>query len=72
MAFLAHCSLLTFPQVYAINKYNDLIRMVNSRTAFLIHICLFTRVAILLGIESAPLSEDEDVWPVELKKLPLY
>ena len=31
-----------------------------SCTAFSIHICLFTRGAILLGIESAPLSEDED------------
>jgi len=29
-------------------------------TAFSIHICLFTRGAILLGIKSAPLSEDED------------
>jgi len=29
-------------------------------TAFSLHICLFTRGAILLGIESAPLSEDED------------
>jgi len=28
--------------------------------AFSLHICLFTRGAILLGIESAPLSEDED------------
>ena len=28
--------------------------------AFSIHICLFIRGAILLGIESAPLSEDED------------
>jgi len=30
------------------------------RTAFSIHICLFTRGAILLGIESAPLSEDDE------------
>ena len=29
-------------------------------TAFSIHICFLTRGAILLGIESAPLSEDED------------
>jgi len=29
-------------------------------TAFSLHICLLTRGAILLGIESAPLSEDED------------
>jgi len=29
-------------------------------TAFSIHICLFTRGAILLEIESAPLSEDDD------------
>jgi len=29
-------------------------------TAFSIHICLFTRGAILLGIESAPLSLEED------------
>jgi len=29
-------------------------------TAFSLHICLFTRGAILFGIESAPLSEDED------------
>jgi len=28
-------------------------------TAFSVHICLFTRGAILLGIESAPLSEDD-------------
>jgi len=27
---------------------------------FSIHVCLFTRGAIFLGIESAPLSEDED------------
>jgi len=30
-------------------------------TAFSIHICLFTPGAILLGIESAPSSEDEDI-----------
>jgi len=29
-------------------------------TAFSLHICLFTRGAILLGIESAPLSEEEE------------
>jgi len=28
-------------------------------TAFSIHVCLFTRDVILLGIESAPLLEDE-------------
>jgi len=33
-------------------------------TAFSVHICLFTRGAILLEIESAPLSEDEVIGPM--------
>ena len=31
-------------------------------TAFSVHICLFTRGAILLGIESAPLSDDDETF----------
>jgi len=31
-------------------------------TAFSVHICLFTHGAILLGIESAPLSEDDETF----------
>ena len=45
--------------VFIVCFYSKLLFIVCC-TAFSIHICLFTRGAILLGIESAPLSKEEE------------